>query len=80
MREQAGWDEHAAFMTELVSEGLVILGGPIGDGARVLLIVEADSAAAIHSRFAADPWTPAELLPIVSIEPWTVMLRGEPRH
>jgi hypothetical protein len=31
-REQAGWDEHAAFMDALADEGFVVLGGPIGDG------------------------------------------------
>ncbi len=40
-REQRGWDEHAAFMDGLVDEGLVVLGGPIGDGQQVLVIWEA---------------------------------------
>jgi hypothetical protein len=31
-REQAGWDEHAAFMDGLVEEGFVVLGGPVGEG------------------------------------------------
>ena len=28
IREQDGWDEHAAFMDGLVDDGLIILGGP----------------------------------------------------
>jgi hypothetical protein len=31
-REQAGWDDHAAFMDALTEERVVILGGPIGEG------------------------------------------------
>jgi len=41
MRQQAGWDEHAAFMDALVAEGFVVLGGPLGEGRRALLVVEA---------------------------------------
>jgi hypothetical protein len=41
IREQHAWDEHAAFMDSLVDDGFVILGGPIGDGQRALLVIEA---------------------------------------
>jgi hypothetical protein len=37
MRQQEHWDEHAAFMDALAEEGFIILGGPLGDGERVLL-------------------------------------------
>jgi uncharacterized protein YciI len=73
-REQAGWDEHAAFMDALVGDGFVVLGGPIGDGERVLLVVEAEDEAAVRARFAPDPWLPAGVLEIASIEPWTIWL------
>jgi uncharacterized protein YciI len=73
-REQAGWDEHAAFMDALVGDGFVVLGGPIGDGERVLLVVEAEDEAAVRARFAPDPWLPAGILEIASIEPWTIWL------
>jgi uncharacterized protein YciI len=74
MRDQAEWPEHAAFMDTLVNEGFVVLGGPVGDGERVLLVVSAESDAAIRRRIDADPWTPLRLLPIVRIEPWEVLL------
>jgi uncharacterized protein YciI len=73
-REQTGWDEHAAFMDALVGDGFVVLGGPIGDGERVLLVVEAEDEAAVRARFAPDPWLPAGVLEIASIEPWTIWL------
>jgi uncharacterized protein YciI len=74
MREQDRWPEHAGFMEQLVDEGFVVLGGPLGDGERVLLVVNAESEAAIHLRIEADPWTPLQLLPIARIEPWQVLL------
>jgi uncharacterized protein len=76
-REQAGWDEHAAFMDELADEGFAVLGGPIGegDGENVLLIVDADDEAAIRARLAQDPWFNG-VLRIESIRPWSVWLRS----
>ena len=44
-------------------------------GDSVLLVVEADSEAAIPARLAEDPW-PDELLTVESIRPCPVWLRG----
>jgi uncharacterized protein YciI len=76
-REQAGWDEHAAFMDALVDEGIVVLGGPVGegDGENVLLVVDADSETTIHARLADDPWGP-DMLTTASVKPWSVWLRA----
>jgi hypothetical protein len=30
-REQTGWDEHDAFMDALAAEGVMVLGGPVGE-------------------------------------------------
>jgi hypothetical protein len=68
MERQPSWDEHARFMDTLVDEEFVILGGPLGEGLRVLLIVRAESEEAVHERLAADPWTPMELLGASQIE------------
>lgn len=79
-REQAGWSEHAAFMDALAEEGFVVLGGPIGegDGENVLLVVNADSEAAIRDRLADDPW-PDDVLRTESVRPWSVWLRSPER-
>ena len=79
LREQEQWPEHAAFMEALVDDGFVLLGGPVGDGVRTLLVVDAGSEEAIHERLAADPWTPMELLRVASVEPWKILL-GEPEQ
>jgi hypothetical protein len=77
MREQERWDDHAAFMDGLVDDGVIVLGGPIGDGERrFLLIFDAESEQAIEARLAEDPWTPMALLRIISIEPWEIILRS----
>jgi uncharacterized protein YciI len=74
MREQDGWDAHAHFMDALVDEGFVVLGGPVGDGTRFLLIIDAVDEANIEARLAEDPWTTTEQLRIANIEPWQILL------
>jgi uncharacterized protein len=47
IREQRGWDEHAAFADGLVDRGVVVLGGPISTDSEDdvgLLIVNAGDA------------------------------------
>lgn len=79
-REQRGWDEHAAFMDTLVEEGLVVFGGPVGegDGEEALLVVDADSEAAVRARLADDPWG-EDMLVTGSVRPWSVWLGAPPR-
>ena len=76
-REQDAWAEHAAFMDGLVDDGLLIMGGPLGDvnGKYTMHAIEAADEEAIQARFAADPWAPMRLLEIAKIEPWTIWLR-----
>ena len=76
IREQAGWDAHADFMDALVDEGFVVLGGPLGDGHRALLVVQAADEDAVRNRLARDPWVPMRLLSIGMLEPWTIWLDG----
>ena len=75
-REQRGWDAHAAFMDELVADGFVVLGGPVGDGRQTLLAIDAVDAAQIEARFSEDPWAAGQVLAIGAIEPWTIWLDG----
>ena len=77
-REQAGWDEHAAFMDALVEEGVIVLGGPTGEGEcdNALLVVDVDSEDEIRARLAEDPWADT-MLTIAGVRPWSVWLRAE---
>jgi uncharacterized protein YciI len=78
-REQAGWDEHAAFMDALVEDGFILLGGPTGEGEsnNTMLIVEAEDENEIRERLSADQWSD-RILVIDTIRPWTVWLTREP--
>jgi uncharacterized protein YciI len=74
IRDQDGWDEHAAFMDELVDDGFVIIGGPIDDGEQTLHVVEAADESEIRACLARDPWASAGLLRIGTIERWALWL------
>ncbi|HEY7835045.1 MAG TPA: YciI family protein [Ktedonobacterales bacterium] len=80
LRQQQGWDEHAAFMDALVDDGSIILGGPLGDGGeQALLIFAAASKEAIEAKLAADPWRRAGMLRTASITRWKILLDGRSR-
>src|SRR4051812_23149627 len=76
LREQDGWDEHAAFMDALVDDGFIVLGGPLGDGRRVLFAVAAADEAAIRARLAPDPGPADDPPRIAAVERGTVLLDG----
>lgn len=75
LRDHDGWAAHAAFMDGLADEGFIVLGGPLGEEQRVLLIVRAADEHEVERRFAEDPWAEHMLL-IGSLEPFTILLGG----
>ena len=78
LEEQSGWGAHAAFMDGLVDDGFVVIGGPLEDEQRVVLMVEAESPDAVRARLAQDPWSESHLV-VDSVDRWTVRLDGR-RH
>ncbi len=79
IREQDGWDEHAVFMDGLVEDGLIILGGPVGDGQQgALHLVEAADEAEIAARLGQDPWAALGLMHVGTVQPWALWLGSRP--
>jgi uncharacterized protein YciI len=74
IREQQEWKAHAAFMDDLVADGFILLGGPVGDGQQTLHVVEARDENEVRRRLAQDPWARAGLLEVGSIRPWALWL------
>src|SRR5689334_16042040 len=74
IREQIGWNAHAAFMDRLVAEGFVVLGGPQEQIGRVLLLVDSTDEATIRARLAEDPWVVAGMLEVVTVDAWSLWL------
>jgi uncharacterized protein YciI len=73
-REQPFWDEHAAFIDRLVAEGFVALGGPLPEAGGAVLVVRAESAAAVRERLAGDPWYVHGVLTLEGVRRWEVFI------
>jgi uncharacterized protein len=79
--DQPAVADHAAFMTDLADEGLLLFAGPLAGTesgrVRALLIVNADSEDEIRNRLADDPWVDSDRLVFKSIEPWNLVVGAE---
>jgi hypothetical protein len=73
LEEQPDWPTHAEFMDGLVDDGFVVLGGPLADEVRVVLVVEAESEAVVRETLARDPWSDSHLR-IDAVDAWTIRL------
>jgi hypothetical protein len=79
MEQQSGWTEHAGFMDGLVDDGFVVLGGPLADQQRVVLVVSAASEEEVRTTLARDPWSDTHLV-VDSVDTWTIRLDGRSRR
>jgi uncharacterized protein YciI len=76
LEEQLGWQDHAAFMDQLVDDGFILLGGPLSDEVRTAHAVRASSEDEVRATLARDPWSGSHLV-IDSIDAWTIRLAPE---
>jgi uncharacterized protein YciI len=79
LRSQLQWDEHARFMNALAADGLIVLGGPLGEGPDVLLAIKAANEAEARATLGGDPWSESGMLDIKSIQTWTILLESAQR-
>ena len=76
-REQPFWDEHAAFIDQLVDEGFILMGGPLVDEGGMphgaLLIVNAEDENEVKEKLKNDPWFEKGILKLESIKRWQIL-------
>jgi uncharacterized protein YciI len=73
-RQQPFWDEHAAFVDQLVEEGFVALGGPLPDEGGAALVVRAGSETEVRERLEGDPWYAHGILALQDIRRWDIFI------
>lgn len=73
-REQAFWDDHAAFIDGLVDDGFMVMGGPLIDEGGAMIVVRADSEVDVRARLADDPWTTHGILQLESVRCWEIFV------
>lgn len=74
VREQAYWDEHAAYIDRLFENGTVILGGPFSDGTGSLVIVEAEEISEVLTLIANDPFVVHQIFALQDLKQWQLFL------
>jgi hypothetical protein len=75
LREQALWDQHAAYMDDLTSRGIVVLAGPLDGTPDAMIVFDVPGGEAeIRHILERDPWSHTHHLETKSIQPWTVLL------
>ena len=78
LEEQTDWSAHAAFMDDLTDSGFIVLGGPLVDEFRVVLVVEAESEEEVRTTLGRDPWSGTHLV-VDAVDAWTIRLDGRER-
>jgi hypothetical protein len=63
-------------MDQLVDDGFIIVGGPVGPGDITAHLIEATDEAGVHARLADDPWAQGGRLFVSSLRPWALWLDG----
>jgi uncharacterized protein YciI len=77
-RKQPLWDEHAAFIDQLVAEGFIVMGGPLVDESELphgaLLIVNAKDENEVREKLKNDPWFKHGILKLESVNRWQIFI------
>ena len=73
-REQPFWDEHAAFIDQLVEEGFILMGGPLVDEGGALLILNAKDENEVREKLKNDPWVEHGILKLESVKRWQIFI------
>jgi len=77
-REQPFWDEHAAFIDQLVEEDFILMGGPLVDESGMpqgaLLIVNAEDEHDVKEKLKNDPWFQKGVLKLESVKRWQIFI------
>jgi uncharacterized protein YciI len=73
-REQPLWDEHAAFIDQLVDDGFILMGGPLVDEDGAMLIVNANDENEVREKLKDDPWYKQGILKLESVRRWEIFI------
>jgi uncharacterized protein len=73
-RQQSHWDEHAAFIDQLVAEGFILMGGPFEEEGGAMLIVNAEDETEVREKLKNDPWLEHGILKQESIKRWQIFI------
>jgi uncharacterized protein YciI len=70
--EQSGWDEHAAFVDELIARGTFVMGGPFADQSGSLSVLENIGEEEARELVAGDPFVTNGVFVLDDVRAWNV--------
>jgi uncharacterized protein len=70
--DQPGWDEHAAFVDELVARGTMVMGGPFADYSGSQIILENVGEDEARELVARDPFVANGVFVLEEVRAWNV--------
>jgi uncharacterized protein YciI len=77
-RQQPFWDEHVAFIDQLVAEGFIMMGGPFVNEAEIphgaLLILNTENENEVRNKLKNDPWFEKGILKLESVSRWQIFI------
>ena len=81
--EQPGWDEHAAFIDDLVERGIFVMGGPFADYSGSFSILENVGEEEARELVLRDPFVANGVFVLDDVRAWNVYVdelsgRGQP--
>jgi uncharacterized protein YciI len=70
--DQPGWDDHAAFVDELVARGTMVMGGPFSDHSGSLIVLENLVEDEARELVARDPFVVNGVFVLEDVRAWNV--------
>jgi uncharacterized protein YciI len=70
--DQIGWDEHAAFIDDLIERGIFVMGGPYGDNSGSHTLLEGVSAEEARELVLQDPFVANGVFELEDVRAWNV--------
>ncbi len=69
---QPGWNEHAAFVDELVAAGTMVMGGPFADSSGSLIVLKNVGEDEARELVARDPFLANGVFALDDVRAWNV--------
>jgi uncharacterized protein YciI len=74
VREQPGWDAHAAFVDDLVARGTIVMGGAFADDSGSMILLEGIDQPSAERLLAEDPFIRNGVFVVGGIRTWDVFV------
>jgi uncharacterized protein YciI len=72
--EQPGWDEHAAYIDELIERGIFVMGGPFADQSGSLSLLENVTEHEALELIAEDPFVANGVFELEEVRAWNIFV------